>query len=142
MDENHAAPQSAYATGGIYKLHDQRDNPDTVSAVIRYANWNLNFESSVLPLRNDRPSVLFEGTNGLLELARDGYVFTPHSGQPERVDVRKVSSAPTPPTSSTPSPAGSPQCPAPAGIAASIPVLMAVDSYWSKSVVTSLKESA
>lgn len=141
--QNDAAPQSAYATGGIYKLHDQRDNPDTVSAVIRYANWNLNFESSVLPLRDDRPSVLFEGTNGLLELARDGYVFTPHSGQPERVDVaQSLERAHTANFLDAITRGVALNAPLRAGIAASVPVLMAVDSYWSKSVVTSLKESA
>jgi predicted dehydrogenase len=126
--QNDAAPQSAYATGGIYKLHDQRDNPDTVSAVIRYANWNLNFESSVLPL---------------LELARVGYVFTPHSGQPERVDVtQSLERAHTANFLDAITRGAALNAPLQAGIAASVPVLMAVDSYWSKSVVTSLKESA
>jgi predicted dehydrogenase len=141
--QNDASPQSAFAAGGIYKLHDQRDNPDTVSAVVRYANWNLNFESSVLPLRDDRPSVLFEGTNGLLELARDGYVFTPHSGQPERVDVtQSLERAHTANFLDAITHGAALNAPLQAGIAASVPVLMAVDSYWSKSVVTSLKESA
>jgi predicted dehydrogenase len=46
LDDAH--PQSASALGGIYNLHDQRQNPDTVSAVVQYDGWNLNFESSVL----------------------------------------------------------------------------------------------
>ena len=73
------------ATGGIYGQHDGRENPDTVSALVRYHDWNLNFESSVLSIRNDRPSVFFEGTEGTLDLARDQYVFTPNSGQPVTV---------------------------------------------------------
>lgn len=141
--QNDASPQSAYATGGIYKLHDQRDNPDTVSAVIRYANWNLNFESSVLPLRDDRPSVLFEGTGGLLELARDGYVFTPRSGQPERIDVtQSLERAHTANFLDAVTHGAALNAPLRAGIAASVPVLMAVDSYWSKSIVTSQHEGA
>ena len=68
------------ALGGIYRLHDQRQNPDTVSAIVQYANWNLNFESSVLSIRDDHPSVFFEGTEGTLDLSRDGYTFTPNQG--------------------------------------------------------------
>jgi predicted dehydrogenase len=75
-----ADPQIAVATGGIYDQHDGRENPDTVSALIRYRSWNPNFESSVLSIRNDRPSVFFEGTEGTLDLARDQYVFTPNRG--------------------------------------------------------------
>jgi len=81
-----AAPQSAVAHGGIYVLKDGRRNPDTTSALIQYRDWNLSFESSVLSIRNDRPSVLFEGTEGLLDLSRAGYTFTPNSGASETVN--------------------------------------------------------
>ncbi|HEY5255324.1 MAG TPA: Gfo/Idh/MocA family oxidoreductase, partial [Acidobacteriaceae bacterium] len=138
---NDASPQSAYATGGIYSLHDQRDNPDTVSAVIKYHNWNLNFESSVLPLRDDRPSVLFEGTNGLLELARDGYTFTPRKGEVVRVDTTEsLERAHTKNFLDAITQGESLNAPLEAGIAASVPVLMAVRSYWSKGAVTSPDE--
>jgi predicted dehydrogenase len=141
--QNDAAPQSAYAAGGIYKLHDQRDNPDTVSAVIRYKNWNLNFESSVLPLRNDRPSVLFEGTNGLLKLSREGYIFTPNTGEPVRVDAAEsLERAHTKNFLDAITHGTALNAPLEAGVAASVPVLMAVKSYWAKTVVTSLNESA
>jgi predicted dehydrogenase len=80
------APQSAVADGGIYVLKDGRGNPDTTSALIRYRDWNLSFESSVLSIRNDRPSVLFEGTEGLLDLSRAGYTFTPRNGAAETVN--------------------------------------------------------
>jgi predicted dehydrogenase len=140
---NDAAPQSAYAAGGIYSLHDQRDNPDTVSAVIRYGKWNLNFESSVLALRDDRPSVLFEGANGLLELARDGYVFTPRTGDAVRVDTTEnLERAHTGNFLDAITRGAVPNAPLEAGITASVPVLMAVESYWSKSIVTSLNEIA
>lgn len=59
LDDSH--PQNAAALGGIYELHDQRENPDAVSAIVQYKNWNLNFESSVLPIRDDRPSVSLRG---------------------------------------------------------------------------------
>jgi predicted dehydrogenase len=86
---NEARPLNATATGGIYQLNDGRQNPDTVNAVLQYKHWNLTFESSVLPLRNDRPGVLFQGTEGLLELTRGGYVFQPYKGEPEVVETKE-----------------------------------------------------
>ena len=80
---NETKPLNAVATGGIYQLHDGRENPDTVSAILQYAGgWNLHFESTVLPVATDRPSVYFQGTEGSLDLARDGYVYRPNKGQP------------------------------------------------------------
>ena len=81
---------NAVATGGIYQMKDSRVNPDTVNAVLQYAGgangpWNLTFESSVLPIRNDRPGVFFQGTEGSLELTRAEYVFTPNIGTPQVV---------------------------------------------------------
>ncbi len=59
---------------------DGRQYPDKVNAISQYKNWNLSFESSVLPIRNERPSVFFQGTGGTLDLARDGYTFQPNKG--------------------------------------------------------------
>jgi predicted dehydrogenase len=136
-------PISAYATGGIYKLHDQRNNPDTVSAIVKYAKWNLNFESSVLPLRNERPSVVFEGTEGLLDIARDGYIFTPYKGQPVRVDSRQdLELAHTGNFLDAITTGAKPNAPLEAGIQASVPVLLAVQSYWTKQSATSLEKNS
>ncbi len=79
---NEARPLSAVATGGVYQLNDGRVNPDTVNAVLQYKRWNLTFESSVLPIRNERPGVFFQGTEGTLDLTRADYVFTPNKGEP------------------------------------------------------------
>jgi predicted dehydrogenase len=78
-------PLSAVATGGIYQLNDGRVNPDTVNAVLQYKSWNLTFESSVLPIRNERPGVFFLGTEGTLDLTRADYVFTPNKGESQVV---------------------------------------------------------
>jgi predicted dehydrogenase len=81
MDD--ARPLSAVAVGGIYHLNDGRVNPDTVNAIIQYkGGWNLTFESSVLSVKTERPSVFFQGTDGSLDLARDGYVLRPNKGEP------------------------------------------------------------
>ena len=87
---NDPRPKNAVATGGIYQLHDGRENPDTVSAILQYAGgWNLHFESSVLPLKTERPSVFFQGTEGSLDIARDGYVYRPNTGQPVEVTTKE-----------------------------------------------------
>jgi predicted dehydrogenase len=78
-------PLNAVATGGIYYLKDGRVNPDTVNAVLQYKDWNLSFESSVLSIRNERPGVFFQGTEGAIELTRAEYVFTPNKGEPQIV---------------------------------------------------------
>lgn len=87
---NETRPLNAVATGGIYQMNDGRVNPDTVNAVLQYAGgkngqWNLSFESSVLPIRNERPGVFFQGTEGTLEITRAEYVFTPNKGDAQIV---------------------------------------------------------
>ncbi len=139
---NDSAPQSAYATGGIFQLNDGRDNPDTVSAVVAYKNWNLNFESSVLSLRNDRPSVVFEGTEGILEIARDGYIYTPRQGEAVRVDTREsLERSHTRNFLDAVTNGAAPNAPLDAGIAASVPVLLSLKSYWQHGVKTKLDET-
>jgi predicted dehydrogenase len=88
MDE--PRPLSAVSSGGVYQLKDGRINPDTVNAILQYAGgtngpWNLTFESSVLPIRNERPGVFFQGTAGTLEITRNDYIFTPNKGEPQIV---------------------------------------------------------
>ena len=131
-----AKPLHASALGGIYQLHDGRENPDTVSAIIQYNGWNLNFESSVLSIRDDRPSVFFEGTEGILDLAREGYTYTPKQGEAvsvtstenlERAHAKNFVDAVV---------LGNPvNAPLQAGIEASRPVQMALKSYWTNKTV-------
>ncbi len=132
-----ARPQNAAALGGIYQLPDGRENPDTVSAVVQYKDWNLNFESSVLPIRNDRPSVFFEGTEGTLDLSRDGYIYTPNQG--ELVEVKSTESLERAHTKNfldaiiTGSRVSAPLQ---AGVEASLPVQMALQSYRTHKIVS------
>lgn len=83
---NETRPVNALAVGGIYQLNDGRVNPDTVNAILQYKGtptngpWNLTFESSVLSVKTERPSVFFQGTDGSLDIARDGYIFRPNKG--------------------------------------------------------------
>ena len=129
-------PRSAVSLGGIYEYDDGRQNPDTVNAIVQYDKWNLSFESSVLPLRNDRPSVFFQGTEGSLDLARNGYVWQPKEGQAVQVSATgSLERAHTEnfinaillgqPVSANLS----------SGIQACLPVQMALKSYWTKRLV-------
>lgn len=78
---NDPRPLDAVASGGIYALNDGRENPDTVTAVLKYPKkWNFNFECSLMPVRGTKPSVTFFGTKGSLEISRVDYVFQPTRG--------------------------------------------------------------
>jgi predicted dehydrogenase len=130
-------PRSAASLGGIYEYDDGRQNPDTVNAVVQYDKWNLSFESSVLPVRNDRPSVFFQGTEGALDLARDGYVWQPNKGQ--AVQVSAAGSLERAHTENFINAilGGQPvSANLLSGIQACLPVQMALKSYWSKRLVT------
>lgn len=132
-----AEPQTAAALGGIYKLHDGRVNPDTVSAVVQYRAWNFNFESSVLPIRNPHPTVLFEGTEATLDLSRDGYTLQPNRGAPVRVDAtERLELSHTRNFTNAVLGKGKVNAPIRAGIQASLPVQMALKSYWSRQFAT------
>jgi predicted dehydrogenase len=132
-----AQPASAAALGGDFQLRGDLTNPDTVSAVVKYRNWNLNFESSVLSIRNPHPSVFFEGTKGTLDLTREGYTLTPNEGEPvvvpssqslERAHTGNFIDAIV-----NQRPANAPLQ---AGLEASVPVMMALQSYWSRDLCT------
>lgn len=134
---NDAHPERASAMGGLYDLHGYFQNPDTVTAVVQYKDWNLNFESSILPLRDDHPTVFFEGTDGTLNLTREGYTFTPNEGQPvvfkstqvlEAAHTRAFIDAVTNGTQ--------PTAPLSAGLDATLPVQMCLKSYWSRKTAT------
>jgi predicted dehydrogenase len=130
-------PETAAALGGDFQLKGDLNNPDTVSAVIRYKNWNLNFESSVLSIRNPRPSVYFEGTEGTLDLSREGYTLTPNDGAAIQFDSKQdLERAHTGNFIDAIVNGSKVNAPLAAGMAASVPVMMALQSYWSRKLCT------
>lgn len=136
MQEDHA-PVSAAALGGDFQLRGDLTNPDTVSAVVKYRNWNLNFESTVLSIRDENPSVYFEGTKGTLNLTRKGYTFTPNDGVPQQVDTtQSLERAHTGNFLDAIVSGAKVNAPLEAGIAASVPVMLALDSYWKQRIST------
>ena len=135
LEDNH--PVTASALGGIYQLHNGCENPDTVSAIIQYKNWNLNFESSVLSIHEDHPSVFFEGTKGTLNITREGYTFTPNGGAPTKVDsTQDLERAHTENFIDAIVLGNKVNAPLSAGLDATLPVQMALHSYWSHKVTT------
>lgn len=134
--QSDSSPVNAAALGGDFQLRGDLTNPDTVSAIVRYNNWNLNFESSVLSIRDPHPTVFFEGTEGTLDLTREGYTLTPNHGEPvhvaateslERQHTRNFVDAIVK--------GDKVNAPLAAGLAASIPVMMALQSYWSGKII-------
>lgn len=126
-------PRHATALGGIYEYDDGRRNPDTVNAIIQYDKWNLSFESSVLPLRNDRPSVFFQGTEGTLDLARDGYIWQPSKGKTVQVAAKgSLERAHTENFINAVLHGQPVSANLISGVQACLPVQMALKSYWSK----------
>jgi predicted dehydrogenase len=130
-------PQRATTLGGDYQLHDDRDNPDSVSAILQYKDWNLNFESTVLSVRNDVPSVFFEGTKGSLNLTREGYTLTPNDGAPSEVkSTQDLELAHTGNFIDAIVKGSKVNAPLAAGLAATLPVQMALRSYWLHKLIT------
>ena len=130
-------PVSAAALGADFKLRGDLTNPDTVSAIVKYKNWNLNFESSVLSIGNENPSVYFEGTKGTLNLTRKGYTFTPNDGAPVQVDsTQSLERAHTGNFLDAIVNGDKVNAPLEAGLAASAPVMLALDSYWTQKIAT------
>lgn len=130
-------PTAAAALGGDYVLRGDLTNPDTVSAVVRYKNWNLNFESSVLSIHDPHPTVFFEGTKGTLDLTREGYTLTPNEGAPtEFKSTQNLEQAHTANFLDAFVNGARLNAPLSAGLAASVPVMMALDSYWSRRLAT------
>lgn len=128
-------PVSAAALGGDFQLRGDLTNPDTVSAIVRYQNWNLNFESSVLSIRDENPSVFFEGTKGSLNLTRKGYTLTPNDGAPVEVSsTESLERAHTGNFIDAIVKGEKTNAPLAAGLAASVPVMIALQSYWSQKI--------
>lgn len=129
MDDDQ--PLRAVALGGDYNLTGDLTNPDTISAIIQYKGWNLNFESSVLSIRNDSPSVFFEGTKGTLNLTREGYTLKPNEGQPTQFDSKQnLEQAHAQNFVDAVLTGKRTNAPLSAGLAATLPVEMALASYW------------
>jgi len=134
---NDAEPQKATALGGDYVLNDDRTNPDTVSAIVQYKKWNFNFESTVLSVEGPEPGVYFEGTEGTLNITRGGYDFKPNKGEATHVDNKQPLEEAHTKSFVDAILTGSKQtAPIQAGVEATLPVEMALRSYWDRKTIS------
>ncbi len=134
---NDTQPVSGASLGGDFELHGDLTNPDTVSAIVRYRHWNLNFESTVLSVRDPHPSVYFEGTEGTLDITRGGYLFTPNTGEPVRVtSTQNLEQAHTGNFIDAIVKGDKVNASLADGIAASVPVMLSLQSYWTHTIST------
>ncbi len=130
-------PAAAAALGGDYELRGDLTNPDTVSAIVQYKKWNLNFESSVLSIHDPHPTVFFEGTKGTLDLTRAGYTLTRNEGAPTVFkSTQNLEEAHTTNFVDAIVSGAALNAPLSAGLAASVPVMLALASYWSRRLST------
>lgn len=70
------APESASATGGKFALQDNRNTPDTLTAVFRYPSFILNWETrscNTHRINGDGYGIAFHGTEKNIQVDRDGY---------------------------------------------------------------------
>jgi predicted dehydrogenase len=137
MNETH--PLNAAATGGIYDPPDRdgRINPDTINVVLKYpGDWNLTFESSVLPLKAQHPTVVFLGTEGSLDISRERYIFMPNKGPQRVVEAsRPLEIAHTSDFFDALTKGTKPHASVEIGIQACNPVHLANRAFWDKRIV-------
>jgi hypothetical protein len=90
-----------------------------------------------LSLRDEHPSVFFEGTSGTLNITREGYTYSPNEG--EQVVFKSTQNLEVAHTKNflDAIAMGSPvSAPLSAGLEATLPVQMCLASYWSHKTVT------
>ena len=89
-----ASRRARSALGGDFELSGDLTNPDTVSAdrPLQGLEPELRVDGAFnVAIR--QPSVYFEGTEGTLDITREGYVFTPNSGEPVEVKATSLEQA-------------------------------------------------
>ncbi len=90
----------------------------------------------MLPIRDERPSVLFQGTEGTLDLARDNYIFQPNKGKAVQVAPEKsLEEAHTANFISAIIGNKPVSAPVQAGIDACRPMQMALKAYWENRLI-------
>ncbi len=89
----------------------------------------------MLSIRSDHPSVFFEGTEGCLDITREGYTLTPNDGESIQVSsTESLERAHTGNFIDAIVKADKVNASLADGLAASLPVMMALEYYWSHKV--------
>jgi predicted dehydrogenase len=74
------APQSVFASGGIFTTKDDRDTPDTLQVIYEFPSCTLTYsmrKGNGLKYNDHGYGILFCGTDGSLMLDRSGYEIIP-----------------------------------------------------------------
>lgn len=98
-----AAPESAYATGGISRFKDGREVFDHVYATFEYPGGRTATFSSIESNAFEDYYEMYTGTKGTLILRRENeaYLFDEGEGQSTRVEVSRQTSGPVADASAT-----------------------------------------
>ncbi len=109
---NETKPQSAVASGGIYQLHDGRENPDTVSAILQYRPGGTCTSSP--PSSPSRPTAPRSCSRAPRDRSTSRATATstgPTRASRSRWPPRRTWKSPTPPSSWMPSRRGGSRAP-------------------------------
>lgn len=83
-------PRSAVAAGGVYQYKDGRTAPDTINVVMEYpGQWSATFEATLAPGTRGA-GIEFVGTEGSLQITREGYTFAPRRAEKGETQGEKV----------------------------------------------------
>jgi predicted dehydrogenase len=77
---NSKGPRSVYTTGGIFTTDDERDTPDTMQVVYEFPECTLTYsmrKGNGLKFNGHDYGILFCGTDGSLQLDREGFEVIP-----------------------------------------------------------------
>jgi len=81
-------PTSAVSGGGVYFAKDGRTAPDTINVVLEYpGQWNATFDATLAPGAKGA-SVEIYGTEGRMEINRQGFTFTSAEKGAQPVNVK------------------------------------------------------
>jgi predicted dehydrogenase len=70
-------PISGSAAGGVYNYNDGRTAPDTINVLLEYpGRWSATFDATLVPGARGA-AIEFMGTEGRLEISRNGYTYSP-----------------------------------------------------------------
>src|SRR5665811_441425 len=86
-------PISASASGGVYHYKDGRTAPDTINVLLEYpGEMTATFEATLVPGVTGAAQQ-FCGTNGRLDIDRNGFTWTPVGRGNKPVTVQGKSNA-------------------------------------------------
>ena len=81
-------PTSVVASGGIYQYPNDRDMPDTISVLAQYEKGLMATFDATLSTPRRYVDVEFHGSNGVLNIFRERYVYRPAEPGAPAIEVK------------------------------------------------------